>query len=340
MKKLAISIVTYNRAKHIREDLAVIAQPTKDMGIDIYIFDGSTNESTRRAAEQYIAKGYDHIHYFHSDKQLSPFESVMQRYECAFRMPDAEYVWLSGDKFMIRPEHYSEIFYYIKKSYDIITIYGNILRGTRIFTTANHFADYAIVPITHFGSTIIKKKLIAPYDIQQELRDPLASSFGIQYSYLKLIALCEKFKGVVIDVGCQVNIGSRYNTKSGSYSQMWPVWIRQWYYFIKRLPHNYDNVKEKLYCRPDLQMGFFSFKELLRQRSESQFDWIKCWEYRKYIKKVIVMPWVFVLWISLFPQSIAKWIWQHYSRIEKVAALGKNYMRLTGEKLRGIQRNL
>ncbi len=43
MKKLAISFVTFNRAKHIKEDLDIIAQPTKDLNIDIYIYDGSTN---------------------------------------------------------------------------------------------------------------------------------------------------------------------------------------------------------------------------------------------------------------------------------------------------------
>lgn len=46
MKKLAISFITYNRTRQLKEALDIIAQPTKEYDIDIYIFDGSTNANT------------------------------------------------------------------------------------------------------------------------------------------------------------------------------------------------------------------------------------------------------------------------------------------------------
>lgn len=331
MKKLAISIVTYNRAKHIREDLSAIAQPTKECDIDIYIYDGSTDILTEQVANQYIEKGNSHIHYFHIGQSLPTSESFVKRLECAIHMPEAEYVWLSGDKFMIRPEHYSEIFPYIEKSYDIITIYGNILNGTRKFNRASSFLDYAIVPITHIGSTIIKKKLIESYNIQQEMKAQPA--FGPQFIYLQAIAKCEDFKGIVIDAGNQANVMSRYNTKSGSTGRMWSTWVLWWYSFIKSLPSAYDDVRGNLYNRPDLQMFFFSFKELLRQRSEGQFDCKKYWEYREYVKKVIVMPHIFVFCISLLPKNFAKWLWSNYDYGKRICSWAKSGVKLIGEKL-------
>lgn len=332
MKKLAISFMTYNRPKHIREDLHCIAQPAKEHGIDIYIFDGSTDQRTEQVVDQYREKGYDHIYYFHVDKQLSKKESVLQRCEDAFRMPDAEYVWMCGDKFVIRPEHYIKILEYIDKSYDIITIYGFDLKGTRKFNKVSGYADYAIVPLTLWGANIIKKKLVEPFRIGEEINK--VPSFGIQSIYLQAIAKCQDFKGVVIDAGNQVNIGSRYKTRSGSQGYMWSAWVINWYRFIESLPEAYDDVREKLYNRMDLKMQFFSLRNLLRQRSEGQFGWQDCWKDRKLAQKVIVMPYVFVLGISLLPQDAAKRLWSVVDYIRETYAWIKNSVRLIGEKLR------
>lgn len=306
MNKLAISFVTYNREKHIDEDLSVIAQPTKEYGIDIYIYDGSTDIRTEQVVKQYVDKGYDHIHYFHIGKHLSIVESIWQRSMAALLAPDAEYVWLCGDKFVIRPEYYAKILAYIDKMYDIITIYGYPLRGTRNFDKVDDLVDYAIIPITHWGSTIIKKKLVEHFDIREAFEK--CPSFGIQLTYLRAIADTESFKGIVIDGGQRICVESRYKTRSRSLNDMWPGWVINWYRFIELLPTAYENIREGLYNRPDSQMGFFSLKELLRQRSEGQFDSKRYWECREYVKKVIVMPNIFVLGIAILPRRVAKCI--------------------------------
>lgn len=332
MKKLAISIVTCNRAKHINEDLNVIAQPTKEYGIDIYIYDGSTNMQTERVVKKFWNQGFDHIYYSHANAELSIQESGITRVNAALNDPEAEYVWMTGDKFIISPEHYSKIFSYIDKTYDIITIYGFVLSGTRRFDRVDRFADYAIVPITHWGSTIIKKKLLTPYSIAEECEK--MPSFGAQSVFLQAIVNSEKFHGVVIDAGQRVNLKSRFQTKSRSLSHMWLSWLKNWYCFIEGLPSAYDSVREKLYNKPDRQMGFFSFRELLRQRSEGQFDWKKCCECREYVKRVIILPSLFVFCISLLPPSVAKWLWANYRYWEQICIWVKNSVRLKFETKR------
>lgn len=305
MKKLAISFVTYNRAKHIREDLAIIAEPTRQCGIDIYIYDGSTNICTEQTVRQYMKKGYDHIHYFHTDKQVSACDSIMQRVTDALLTPDAEYVWMCGDNFIIRPEHYLEILSYIERSYDIITI-GWLFNETRRFHKASRLVDYAIVPITKYGSIIIKKKLIETFDIRKACKE--CPSFGVQLTYLRAIANVEGFKGVLLDWGQRTYVVSRYKTQSNAVTCMWSTWVEHWYRFIKLLPPSYEDVRERLFNRPDLQMGFFSITKLLQQRSEGQFDWKDYWKCREYVKKVMVMPNVFVFCIAVLPREIARWV--------------------------------
>lgn len=332
MKKLALSIITCNRSKHIREDLAFIAQPTREQNIDIYIFDGSLNDCTQYVVNQYIMKGNDHIHYFHMSKAVSVSENFCERLDNAIHVPEARYVWLSGDKFVIRPENYQKIFSYIEESYDIITVYGQgVLKGSRRFNEVGGFVDYAIVPITHLGSTIIKKELIEPYNLQREMRKQPA--FGPQLIYLRAIADSDSFKGAVIDAGSRDRIVSRYKTESSTVGSMWSAWVLWWYRFIEELPAVYDTVRENLYNKPDLQLGFFSLKELLRQRSEDQFECKKYWECREYAKKVIVMPAVFVFCISLFPRNFAKWLCLNCDYGKRVCDWIKDGVRLIGEKL-------
>lgn len=306
MKKLAISFITYNRAKHIKEGLDIMSLAAKQHGIDIYIYDGSTNTQTEYVVKQFMENGHDHIHYFHADKDLSPVDNQIQRLDNALKGPDAEYVWMCGDRFVIKPEYYSEIMSYIDKSYDIITIYERILNGTKIFHKPDKFACYAIVPLTNWGSTIIKKNLIEKFDLREELDKIL--SFTISSIYLQAIDK-RGFKGVVIDGGKQAKIVSRYKTKSGSLSTMWSDWVINWHQFIEGLPSVYDGVKKYLFNKPDLQMRFFSLDELLRQRSEGQFDWKLYMKCRKYVKKVIVMPNVVVFAIAILPRNIAKWLY-------------------------------
>ena len=307
MSKLAISFITYNRAKHIKEDLDIIAQPTKECDIDLYIYDGSADVRTEYVVKQYMMKGYDHIHYFRTDKTMSLTDSANQRIINALIVPDAEYIWLCGDKFVIKPEYYSEILSYIDQSYDIITIYGGILKGTREFNKPSRFLDYAIVPITHFGSTIIRRELLELSDIHKAREEN--KSFSVPLIYLRVIANLENFKGIVIDGGKQVNISSQYQVKRGWQSCVWDTWVLNWYQFICLLPDTYENVRKNLFSRIDKEVHFFSIRMLLLQRSEDQLNlkiYMKC---RKYARKIIIASNMTILGIAILPRSIAKWLY-------------------------------
>ena len=150
--------------------------------------------------------------------------------------------------------------------------------------------------------------MIELYSIKKARKN--IAAFGVQFIFLLAIGNCKIFKGVVIDGGEQATVLSKFLTRSGSLSSMWNSWIKDWYKFIDLLPDAYNSVKEGLYDRPDLQMGFFSVKELLRQRSEEQFDGKKCIEYRKYVKKVIVLPSIIVFGIAILPKGLAGYLYK------------------------------
>lgn len=303
LAKLAISFVTFNRGKHIKENLEQIVNETEKRGIDIYIFDGSTNKATERIANIYIEKGYKHIKYYHYENN---FEESQQRMRDALLLPDSEYIWFCGDKFVVAPSHYETILKYIHNSYDIITIYHSMAEKIRIFSDPEEYIEYSIIPLTHFGASIIKKNLLKNNDIPG-LRKQFPGFWRLML-YVKAIDQ-KNFTGITINIKKNdLTINSKFNTQSASRLRMWETWIEDWYYTIMRLPKRYFSIRKKLLNRPDKDCCFFELKELIKQKAQGQFDLQKVISDRKYITDVILLPYEFVFFISLIPKEWAKLI--------------------------------
>lgn len=297
--KLAISIVTANRPQHIEEDLEVITQATEEYGIGVYIFDGSDNCETERVVNAFIDKGHRHIQYSYYGK-----ENVDERFADAIMKPQAAYIWLCGDKFLVLPENYSLILKLIAENYDIITIYDGGYTETKSFISAEEYIKYCFVPLTHIGSTVIRKNLLDKVDIRQCQRE--APGFFHVFMYMQAIDLKE-IKGIALyKETSELKYNSKYKTKSNSLSYMWSTWIERWYHMIMNCPERYAGIRKSLLNLPDKQMRFFSFKELLRQRSENQFDLKKCMADKQYITDVIVLPNGIIYGIALLPKCIAR----------------------------------
>lgn len=296
MKKLAISFVTYNRPQHIQEYLEYIVKPTLEREIDIYIYDGSTNEATKKVVHNFIDKGYSHLKYFHYEE-----EQTIQRVNDAMLKPEAEYIWFCGDKFIVNPINYDVILDHIDRGYDIITLYNKSLDGIKYSNNCVEYLEYSLVPITLFGATIIKKS---------NLKEEIPLQYYNNYSGFARMRYCidcitkKNFKGVTLHFK-DLNIISRYPTKSATESRMWEIWVIQWYKMINSLPKSYNNVKDELFNAMDKRMDFFSLNQLLKQREENQFDLKMCRQNRKIVKKVICLPYFMVEAISSLTPGMA-----------------------------------
>ncbi len=298
--KLAMSFITYNRAKHIREDLKHIASQTLKKGILIYIFDVSTDEETKKVVNSFIKQGYHHIKYYHYKNDL---EGMIQRTKDSMLIPDAEYLWLCGDKFLISPKNYDKILECVDKSFDIITIYDSSLHNTKVFRNPVKYVDYSIIPFTHIGAVIIKKSLVNINEINKAIK--ISYVFWHVNMYCNIIDKSD-FRGITIYVPSkELRIISKYNTESTTKHNMWDVWIEDWYKIIMTLPDRYNKIKRRIIDKPDRDLSFFDLKSLLIQHKEGQFNFKKCIEYRNYISSVINISNIIIFIISLLPKSLA-----------------------------------
>lgn len=297
--KIAISFLTYNRAKHIEEDLEAIAQETLKKDIDIYIFDGSTDRETEMAAGKYMEQGYHQIHYRHYENEAA---SRFQRTKDALLSPDAEYIWFCGDNFVVHPKYYDDILKYVDLSYDIITIYDKSVKETKSYSNPADYVIEAMVPFTHYGAVIIRKELLLGLDVHDRICQ-LSPTFWVMLLYMRAIDKTD-FNGAVIRIALgQLRIRSKYVTKSESDAHMWDVWIKNWYLTVTNMPDRYDEIKEAAFHKIDKDLHFFGWKALLLQRAEGQFDKNKCIEYKEYVSKVVLLPYWIVYLISIMPED-------------------------------------
>lgn len=309
VSKLAICFITYNREKNIEEDLRHIAQTASRLGVEIYIFDGSLSNKTQAVTERYIVKGYQNIHYRHYGEQ-NVQKNTVQRVADVFTIPDVDYIWLCGDKFLVSKHNYKFILDYIDQGYDIITMYDRFLNGIRFFDDAAEFVEYSLIPLTHFGSTIIRKDLFEKLDINKIVNE--WSSFGIWYLYISAINK-EKFKGITVHFNkdCFL-VQSRYNVRSHCQNHMWDTWIKDWYNIVMHLPARYKKIQFKIINKINRETHFFGVKELLRQRSEKQFDLKKCIQYKNYIRATVPKPIIKIYLIALIPPRAANAIYSFW----------------------------
>lgn len=305
--KLAISIMTYNRAKHIKEDLAAIAEPAKEYSIGIYIFDGSTDGKTKRIVNEYIELGYNNIVYYHYEES-----ELQQRIADSIMGVDADYIWHSGDKFIVLPQNYEQIMYHIDYGkYDIISIDNTTLNGTKIFTKPEEFAEYGIIPLAHYGATIIRRELVCQLGTEyfkELINDKSISAFSRMIFYMRAIDKRD-FRGIVIHVHKdQLALQSKYHTKSESEDKMWEVWIWKWGNAMNALPKRYKGIRKKIVCVPDKECRFFRLQMLVKQKLEGQFDINKCKSYKAYIMEQISLPYCVICMIAVLPNKFLRYI--------------------------------
>lgn len=300
--KLAISIPTCDRAKHVKEYLELIADATLNSDLSIHIYDGSGGKSTSGVVENYINRGYSNIYYYHRPEQkIGP-----TRIYDAFMEPDADYIWLCGDKFLIKPENYDLIFTCINQNYDVIAMYdkGN---GVKIFTRPEEMMRECMWFMTHFGSVIIKKNLIKNYTYDWYIQGISASFHHIRL-YAEALSKTS-FRGIRLHINNKtLKKISKYNTASGTENQIWSVWIKEWNDAINELPVRYNKYKREIILSAGINMETLTLRGFLKFGNQANLK--SFWEYREYLTHSTKVPLVVVFIIACLPNEIKKILWQ------------------------------
>lgn len=303
MKKLAISIFTYNRHIYVKQHIERIYEYAHQNGIDIYVFDGSSNDKTKMVIDRFNKDG-EKIHYHQYDEN-----AMNLRHRESLLLPNAEYIWITSDKLIWNPIIYKDIFDAINEDVDAIVLDCNNAENNRkslYVNPAELFKDQYFT-MALMGATIIKKSVVKKFI--ENRGDEKEFSFWFVTTYFNSLAN----KSIQVET-LHYNPTRAWITVNKECSCSWTdrifrVWSYEWTKNIEGLPYVYDKYKKNVMLDVGEKSEMFTFYGLCYLRSEKEYSVDVLKRYGKYIKKIVRMPRLLLIIVALIPESIAAFIW-------------------------------
>ena len=158
MKNLAICVPTYQRSDIIDKFLNDGVNNFNEFNIDVYIFDSSIDENTKKVVEKYMK--LSNIYYVKMDTSLSSAEKVFLIYQ-QFENLEYEYLWMTHDHTEIKNEALQIIFNALDKNADFYSINLHSSREyNEIMRDLNEFMIKSAWILNRFGTAIISVKRV------------------------------------------------------------------------------------------------------------------------------------------------------------------------------------
>ncbi len=138
--KIAYCIPTYNRPEQIDGVLRNSLDILKKYGIDVYIYDSSSNNETKIISEKYIC--YENLHYIKLPPETVQIDKLKMIYTGIYQIKDYDYVWLVKDRVFFSEDLISRVNCIAETNPDAI-----FLRAIETKHTLNLTDDYYDDPI-------------------------------------------------------------------------------------------------------------------------------------------------------------------------------------------------
>ncbi len=119
--KIAYCIPTYKRSNLVAEFLEQFASEYGRRGIDIYIYDSSPDNETRRVAESFQRK-MSFLYYFHLSEELHECEKAFRIFQKFGMKKEYDFIWLCGDSTRYAVEAIDVIMPQLSLHYDLVHV--------------------------------------------------------------------------------------------------------------------------------------------------------------------------------------------------------------------------
>ncbi len=117
--KMAVCIPTYRRPEVVGDILFRCAELYKRYGLDVYYYDSSEDEETKKVVEEYQGKGYDNLYYLRIDP-----DPLMKKVRHIFKMDlirkKYTYMWYLKDRCWYGESTLKLIYEAMKEQHDLI----------------------------------------------------------------------------------------------------------------------------------------------------------------------------------------------------------------------------
>lgn len=164
MRNLAICIPTYNRSEVIKDTFAYELDTCRRLGIDIYLYDSSSDGKTKEYIETLTE--YDNLHYISIDPATMLDDKVVMIYQLYGRNEKHDYLWLVGDGIGFGEELLKKVLSAIQTDPTLIFINNEDLQklGNKEYHDVSSIYQELFWKSTLWGSMIVAESLYYEID--------------------------------------------------------------------------------------------------------------------------------------------------------------------------------
>ena len=249
-KRMAVIVITANRADIIDDYLFALGESYDDAGVDCIIFDGSDNNDTKKVVEKWnkrFLKDNREFLFYKKYNATKDIYSIDQKVidACNEYADKYEYLWLQRDRLGILFNNCLENLYNIlAKNPDIIAIYNSIdekIENCNSFykDCREFFKDYYAV-ITTLGQYIFKSSFIKSV-IEEIPLDEKTYSLYFPTAVFHYIANRE-----FLAANCSGSIFKYHRKAITSRSHWYKFFFKQWFEFMYKTLVNLPEIYRDL----------------------------------------------------------------------------------------------
>lgn len=245
--KMVVCIPTYRHSEAVEDVLSHCAETYKRYGLDVYYYDSSEDEKTKKVIEAYRARGYDNLHCISMDAS----KLVTPKYEHILLMEgiqkEYEYMWYLRDRCWCEEKTLKLMYEAMETPHDLIFLdvgHPDCEQEMSECKDANEFyhrcGDYA----TSMDTTLYNVKSILKSDFSIEKFRQSHGDYRDAFVHFLIIfeQLAKKENpNICLLAGRNVTIFHSNKARSGWHERRISIWGKQWIQANEALPACYTD---------------------------------------------------------------------------------------------------
>ncbi|MDR1772933.1 MAG: hypothetical protein LBS02_20230 [Hungatella sp.] len=326
--KIAVCIPTYDRSQIMKEFLESCSADYANFGIDIYIYDSSTNDETENMVMLWKER-LNGLYYIRVPSCIHANIKVFKIFQQQGLKNAYDFIWVCGDSLRFSEKALSSILQNVTLEYDMIEVNANDVGklGTRVYNNHNDYFRDCAWHLALFGAVILNVKTMLSnvdwndYELNYSSKELI--NFSHVSFYFNKLATKECFKALHLSLNPSFYSISPLKEKSGWHEETFYVMCHGWVQTIKSLPSCYKDKKEAMINHG--KYTIFKTLNLLKLREDGYFNMSIYKQYRCVWKEVCDIPIIKLYMIALMPVSMSRHVRNglRYLRTYK----GKKYLK-------------
>lgn len=312
MANLAICIPTYNRTEVLMDTFSYELDNCKQLGIDIYIYDSSTDGRTK--VEIDALSDYDNLYYIPIDSSVTLDEKVVKIYQSIGRTKKHDYLWLVGDSVSFSREVLKNVTEAIQTLPTMVVINNEDVQhlGNKEYNKVNELFRELFWKSTLWGSIIIKEALYDDLDWDSYIHMFVGTdqiSVGLHWYRLSQVT---DFRAILFSVRKNIDLRKSklkefawWKGKACGSETTYRVWAKGLIDVVNYLPYSECDKLQALKTQR-IYMKQFNWLGLCRNRKDGVYNLSIYKKYKAGLKILSNYPYFVLALIAISPILIMK----------------------------------